>query len=92
MALWFWYDPALQALHIDKHGVNDREVSEALEDLELEWAGDAGARRAIGRTAEGRHLLVVFRRERTDSFVLTARAPSNAELKAHRRRLRRKPR
>jgi hypothetical protein len=75
-----------------RHGVNEREVEEALDRLGEDRAGREGSRVAIGRTVAGRYLRVVYVADpEPDSvFVITAYELWGKPLAAYRHRIRRK--
>jgi len=78
--------------HIWNHGVGEEEVKEVLTDPGEDCPGREGARVAIGRTASGRYLRVVYIRDpKPDSvFVITAYELRGKPLLAYHRRQRRK--
>ena len=80
--------------HICSHGVSEAEVREILGRPGLILKGRQESRVALGQTATGRYLKVVYGpgREFTGAFVITAYELRGKELKAYRRRQRRKRR
>lgn len=77
--------------HIAKHGVDEEEVIDVLEAPGEDQPGREGTRVALGQTAAGRYLRVVYVRESaTDIFVITAVELKGKPLMAYRRRRRRK--
>jgi hypothetical protein len=80
--------------HIDEHGVTEEEVREVLARPGEEFAGRNSSRIALGQTASGRYLQVVFvpDDDRSGAYVMTAYELVGRALKAHRRRRRRKRR
>lgn len=59
----FHLDPATGQPHIWNHDVTEEEVEEVLENPGEDRPGREGARVAIGQTASGRYLRVVYVRE-----------------------------
>jgi hypothetical protein len=94
MELRFYADPETGQPHIYNHGVNEQEVWEVLRKPGEDRAGDGDSRVAIGQTAFGRHLKVIYVRDPGGKsvFVITAYDLTGKPLKAYRRRLRRKRR
>jgi hypothetical protein len=90
----FYLDCATGQPHIYHHGVEEEEVEEVLANAGEDRPGRDGARVAIGRTAGGRYLKVVYVRDpKPDSiFVITAYELRGKPLRAYRRRLRRRQR
>ncbi len=92
--LRFYLDPATGQPHIWNHNVEEEEVEEVLANPGEDRPGRDGSRVAIGQTARGRHLKVVYVRDpKPDSaFVITAYELRGKPLLAYRRRRRRKHR
>ena len=90
MELRFFIDPETDQPHIYEHGVTEEEVQQVLQRPGEDRAGDEGSRVAIGQTAAGRHLKVIYKRDPHDLFVITAFDLKGKPLKAYRRRQRRK--
>ncbi len=92
MNVRFYIDSATGQPHILKHGVEEEEVEQVLADRGEDRPGREGSRIAIGQTAEGRYLKVVYVRDpRPDTvFVITAYELQGKPLFAYRRRLRRR--
>ena len=90
----FYLDWATGQPHICNHGVEEKEVEEVLTNPGEDRLGRDGARVAIGQTASGRYLKVVYVRDpRPDSvFVITAYELRGRPLLAYRRRQRKKQR
>ena len=90
--LRFHLDPVTGQPHIWNHDVNEEEVEEVLENPGEDRPGRDGSRVAIGQTASGRYLRVVYVREpKSDSaFIITAYELRGKPLLAYRRRQRRK--
>lgn len=85
-------DPETGQPHIFDHGVTEDEVREVLRRPGEDRAGDEDSRVALGQTAAGRYLKVIYIRDPSgDSvFVITAYDLTGKPLKAYRRRQRRK--
>jgi len=90
--LRFYTDPETQVPHIYRHDVSESEVEEVLARPGEDRPGREGARIAIGRTAAGRYLRVVYVAdpEPNSLFVITAYELRGKPLTAYRRRRRRK--
>jgi hypothetical protein len=94
MEVRFWNDPETRLSHILDHGVTEDEVREVLRKPGEDRAGDEGSRVAIGQTAAGRYLKVIYTRDADEDsvFVITAYDLGGKPMKAYRRRQRRKKR
>lgn len=92
MKIRFYLDPATGQPHIYNHGVNEQEVEEILEGPGEDRPIRDGSRVAIGQTASGRPLRVIYIRDsESDSlFVITAYELRGKPLLAYRRRQRKK--
>lgn len=92
MRVRFYIDPETGRPHIEEHGVGVAECVEALDRATQDFAGSQGARLAYGPTNAGRILKVVYREgdSPNEVFVITAFPLRGKELKAYRRRIRRK--
>jgi hypothetical protein len=90
----FYLDPATAQPHIYNHDVNEEEVKEVLTNPGEDRPGRDGSRLAIGQTASGRYLKVVYVRDaKPDSvFVITAYELRGKPLLAYRGRQRTKHR
>jgi len=90
----FYFDSALCQPHIYNHDVDEDVVEEILTNPGEDRPGRDGSRVAMGRTAAGRYLKVVYVRDpNPDSvFVITAYELQGKPLLAYRRRQRRKHR
>jgi hypothetical protein len=88
----FYIDPDTDEPHIFDHDVTEEEVVEALWRAGEDRAGDEGSRVAIGQTAAGRFLKVIYVRDPDSLFVITAYDLTGKALKAYRRRQRRRRR
>jgi hypothetical protein len=94
MEIRFYMDPETDQPHIYDHGVTEDEVREVLSRPGEDRAGDENSRVAIGQTAAGRYLKVIYTRDPgLDSvFVITAFDLAGKPLKAYCRRQRRRRR
>jgi hypothetical protein len=94
MDLRFYIDPETGQPHLFEHGVTEDEVLEVLRRPGEDRAGDEGSRVAIGQTAAGRYLKVIYTRETVGGgvFVITAYDLKGKPLKGYRRRQRRRRR
>ena len=92
MTLRFYIDPETQRPHIYRHGVSETEVEDVLARPGEDRPGREGSRIAIGRTAAGRYLRVIYvpDPEPNSLFVITAYELRGKPLTAYRRRRRRK--
>ncbi|MCI0376623.1 MAG: DUF4258 domain-containing protein [Gemmataceae bacterium] len=92
MELRFYIDPETDLPHIADHGVTQEEVRQVLSRPEEDRAGTEGSRVALGQTAAGRYLKVIYSRDQEGDgvFVITAYDLIGKPLKAYRRRHRRK--
>jgi hypothetical protein len=90
----YYLDSATGQAHIFHHGVEEEEVEEVLANPGEDRPGREGARVAIGKTARGRYLKIIYVRDpKPDSIlVITAYELRGKPLLAYRRRLRRKQR
>ena len=88
----FYLDPATGLPHIYKHNVDEVEVIEVLEKPGEDRAGSEGSRVALGQTAAGRYLRVIYVPDpQPDSvFVITAYELAGKPLAAFRRRRKKK--
>ncbi len=68
----FYLDPATDAPHIHNHQVDKDEVIDVLERPGEDRAGQDGSRVALGQTASGRYLRVIYVPEAEGVFVITA--------------------
>jgi len=95
MALWnirYYIDPETDLPHIYNHEINEGEVEDVLTRPGEDRQGYEGARVAIGQTAAGRYLRVIYvpDPEPGSVFVITAYELRGKALAAYRRRKRRK--
>jgi hypothetical protein len=92
MRIRFYIDPATGQPHIYNHGVSEEEVEEVLESPGEDRPGREGSRVAIGQTAAGRHLKVIYvpDPEPDSVFVITAYDLEGKPLLAYQRRQRKR--
>ena len=92
MTARFYIDPATGAPHIYNHQVDEAEVIDVLENPGEDRAGSEGSRIALGRTAAGRFLRVIYvpDPEPDSVFVVTAFDLNGKPLAAYRRRRKKK--
>jgi hypothetical protein len=92
MNVRFYIDPETGRPHVENHGVSTKETVQVLERAGQDYMGHDGARIALGQTVSGRPLKVVYRpdEDKDGVFVITAYPLRGNELKAYKRRLRRK--
>jgi len=88
----FYIDPATGAPHIHSHQVAEEEVIEVLEKPGEDRAGREGSRIAMGQTASGRWIKVIYvpDPEPDSVFVITAYELTGKPLAAYRRRRKKK--
>jgi uncharacterized DUF497 family protein len=93
MKLTFFVDPETDQPHLFSHGVTEEEVRDILARPGLILKGSDESRLALGQTKAGRYLKVVYSplKQGPSLFVITAYELRGKELKAYRRRRRRKP-
>lgn len=92
MELRFYTDPDTQNPHIWRHDVSEDEVAQVMRAPIEDRAGRDGARIALGQSASGRYLRVVYVLDSTpgSAFVITAYDLGPKAKKALRRRRRRR--
>jgi hypothetical protein len=92
MEIRFYIDPETNQPHILNHGVSQDEARQVLRRPGEDRGGDEGSRVAIGQTAAGRHLKVIYARDAVGEgvFVITAYDLTGKALHAYRRRQRRR--
>jgi len=92
--LRFYLDPETGEPHIHQHGVTGEEVAEVLRRPGEDRPGREGSRVAIGKTAGGRYLRVIYvpDPEPESAFVITAYDLKGKPLAAYKRRRRRRKR
>jgi len=88
----FYIDPATGLPHVQNHQVHEDEVIEVLEKPAEDRAGREGSRIALGQTAAGRYLRVIYvpDPEPDSAFVITAYELTGKPLAAFRRRRKKK--
>jgi hypothetical protein len=86
----FYIDPTTGALHIYNHQVHENEVFDVLEEPGEDRVGRDGSRIALGQTASGRYLRVIYLAEPESIFVVTAYDLNGKALAAYQRRRRKK--
>jgi hypothetical protein len=88
----YYIDPATELPHIYEHGINESEVEEILDFPKQDLRGPNNSRIAIGQTAAGRYLKVIYAVDPwPDSvFVITAYELRPKAKRAVRRRARKK--
>ena len=92
MKIRYYIDKETERPHIYQHDVSEQEVEEVLLRPGEDRPGREGSRVAIGRTAAGRYLRVIYvpDPEPDSVFVITAYDLRGKPLLAYRRRHRRK--
>lgn len=92
MHVRFYIDPATGSPHIHGHDVSEDETIEVLERPGEDRPGREGSRVALGQTASGRYLRVVYvpDPEPDSVFVITAYELTGKPLAAFRRRRKKK--
>ena len=92
MDIRFFHDPETDEPHIYDHGVTEEEVEYVLRHPGEDRPGSDDSRHALGQTAVGRYLRVIYVPDPgADSvFVVTAYELRGRPLQAYRRRIRRK--
>jgi hypothetical protein len=88
----YYIDPETRLPHIYGHDVDETEVEEVLANPGEDRPGRDGSRVAIGRTAGGRYLRVIYVPDPVPNsvFVITAYELRGKPLMAYRRRRRKK--
>ena len=86
----YYIDPETDEPHFFNHQVDCNEVDEVLATSTEDRPSRDGTRMALGQTANGRHLKVIYVRDSRDSslFVITAYQLTGKALAAYRRRRR----
>jgi hypothetical protein len=92
MEVRYYCDPETDLPHIYDHGVREIEVEAVLARPTEDGPSSAGARQAVGLTEDGRCLRVVYVPDHDGDgvFVVTAYPVTGKQLKAFRRRQRRR--
>jgi uncharacterized DUF497 family protein len=89
MQITFYHDADTDQPHILNHGVEEREVFEVFRRSPLHLHAKQGSMMALGQTAAGRYLKVIYRKKADEILVITAYDLRGKELIAYRRRRRR---
>jgi hypothetical protein len=94
MDIRYYLDPETGIPHIHEHGVTEAEVEFILKHRGEDEPCARDSRQALGQTADGRYLRVVYvpDDEGDGVFVVTAYPLAGKQLKAFRRRQRRRRR
>lgn len=92
MTLRFYEDPDTDQPHIWNHGITEEEVRQVMARPGQDRPGSDDSRMALGQTAAGRYLRVIYvpDSEGDSAFVVTAYELRDKQLKAYRRRRRRR--
>jgi hypothetical protein len=94
MDIRYFNDPETGEPHIYEHGVEESEVEFVLRHPAEDRPGSDDSRHALGQTASGRYLRVIYVPDPGEDsvFVVTAYELRGKPLQAYRRRIRRKGR
>jgi hypothetical protein len=94
MEIRYYLDPETGLPHIHDHGVTEAEVERILAQPGEDEICSGDSRQALGKTVDGRYLRVVYvpDEEGDGVFVITAYPLAGQQLKAFRRRHRRRGR
>ncbi len=94
MEIRYYRDPETGLPHIEEHGVSEAEAEWILAYPGEDEPSSGGSRQALGQTREGRYLRVIYvpDEEGNGVFVVTAYPLAGKQLKAFRRRQRRRGR
>jgi hypothetical protein len=94
MDIRFHVDRETGRPHIERHGIDEGEVRQVLENAAEDRQGREDSRVTIGQTAAGRYVKVVYvpDPDRSSVFVITAYPLTGKALKAFRARRRRRAR
>jgi hypothetical protein len=94
MEVRYYRDPETGLPHIYGHGVTEAEAEWVLAHPAEDNACSGESRQALGKTADGRYLRVIYvpDEEGDGVFVVTAYSLAGKQLKAFRRRQRRRGR
>jgi len=94
MEVRYYLDPETGLPHLYGHGVTEAEAEWILKNSGEDEPCSVGSRQALGRTSDGRFLRVIYvpDEEGDDIFVVTAYPLTGKQLKAFRRRQRRRGR
>lgn len=93
MELRFYIDPETESPHIWAHSITEAEVTQVMRAPLEDRVGREGSRVALGQTAAGRYLRVVYVLDTppVSAFVVTAYELGPKAKRALRRRRRRRP-
>jgi len=93
MTLRYYIDPDTDEPHIYSHGVDEAEVEDVLRKPLEDLRGRGTSMNAIGQTRSGRYLRVIYSPDEQGDgiFVITAYDLPPRQMRALRRRLRRRP-
>ena len=94
MDIRYYLDPDTGLPHICGHGVSEADVERVLRRFREDGPSTGGSRQAIGQDEGGRYLRVIYVPDEVDDavFVVTAYPLASRELKAYRKRKRRRGR
>ncbi len=94
MEFRYYLDPETGLPHIYGHGITEAEVEYVIQHPGEDLPGRDGSRQALGQTAAGRYLRVIYvpDPEPNSVFVVTAYELTGKPLAAYRRRRRRRGR
>jgi hypothetical protein len=94
MDVRYYCDPETGLPHIYDHGITEAEVEWVLTRPGEDGPSARGTRQTIGQTAAGRYLRVIYvpEPEGDEVFVVTAYSLTGKQLKAYRRRKRKRGR
>jgi len=94
MEIRYYLDPETGLPHINDHGVTEAEVERILRRVGEDGPSPGDLRQAVGQTEGGRYLRVVYVPDEDGDgvFVVTAYPLSDREVRAYRRRKRRRGR
>lgn len=92
MDIRYYLDPDTQLPHIHGHGIKESEVEYVLRHPGEDIPGRDDSRQALGQTADGRYIRVIYvpDPDGIGVFVVTAYELTGKPLAAYRRRRRRK--
>jgi hypothetical protein len=92
MDVRYHIDPDTDLPHLYGHGVNEDEAESVLRHPGEDRAGRDGSRHALGQTASGRYLRVIYvpDEEGDGIFVVTAYDLTGKPLRAYKRRKKRR--
>ncbi|MFO0950835.1 MAG: DUF4258 domain-containing protein [Isosphaeraceae bacterium] len=92
MEIRFYLDPDTGLPHIYGHGVSEEDVERILRRPGEDGPSSSGSRQAIGQCGGGRYLRVIYVPDEDGDgvFVVTAYPLNSREVKAYRRRKRRR--